>query len=704
MIPKNQKRNIAVTLVITMLVALFPAMNFAQNNVLADEITVEPSAAPTTAVTVAPTAEVTVEPSTAPTTAATAVPTAEVTVEPSAVPTAAVTVAPTAEVTVAPSLQPTGAPDLTLKERIDALAQTLDVGEPDEAYTGDINFYITFGSLPTLYALLAAYTDVDQAAQAGTEPAKGYMWYQRGATADPETLPGNITMMEEVNANQYYDASYTEKFMAYALKLYQTYPNAHFNLYCDDLRAQLEIMLFTYNQIPEEQYNVHFVSDGTGSYSTIKSYLGEWNKYAGWYETLKGEAAQGTLRAGFFDGTLMSYGYVACSAAREENVDYWLQFPELITIEGQYADYFEQLNKIKKLPNTMYAELSADQKDDFMNAVLKATGLTKQEYDQNFFPGYEEGTKYMIISGTSPNGEGSSERFETAVNNIIEYYGDSYTYLYKPHPSWPAEKVDGRAEYLQSKGITELPAQTPMECLLWAYPNVEVGGYSSSLYMSATQGQVQFFIAAGPSSLGAPLPLIYELGFYDDAVFFTPEPYQPKASIAYDNGTVQIEGNYNDSVLVAAVYQEDELVKIKAFDVAATQDGNQAVDTAEAGLGDGVTVKFMLWNNFDQMMPKAEPIAVEIPAIAVPTTQPTAVPTAQPTVEPTTQPTVVPTTEPTTQPTVVPTTEPTTQPTVAPTTVPTTQPTVMPTVVPTTQPTAVPTTVPTTVPTEVPAA
>lgn len=647
---KNHKRKVAVTLVITMLVALFPAMNFAQNSVLAEEPSNVPSAAPTT--------EATVAPSTAPT--------AEATI----VPTAAVTVMPTAEPTVAPSTNPTGTPELSLKERIDALAQTLDVGETDDAYTGDINFYITFGSLPTLYALLAAYTDVDQAVQNDTQPAKGYMWYQRGATVDPETLPENITMMEEVNANQYYDVSYTEKFMAYALKLYQTYPNAHFNLYCDDLRAQLEIMLFTYNQIPEEQYNVHFVSDGTGSYSTIKAYLESWGTYAGWYETLKNEAAQGTLRNGFFDGTLMSYGYVACSAAREENVDYWLQFPELITINGEYADYFEQLNKIKKLPNTMYAELSQEQKDNFMNAVLKATGLTKQEYDQNFFPGYAEGTKYMIISGTSPSGEGSSEQFKTAVNNIIEYYGEDYTYLYKPHPSWPASKVEGRVEYLQSKSITELPAQTPMECLLWAYPEVEVGGYSSSLYMSATEGQVQFFIAAGPSSLGNPLPAIYNLGFYDDAVFFTPAPYQPKASITYNEGIIEIQGNYTNAVLIAGVYENDILVHTELFDVEGTQDGTQTVDLTDAVFGDGVKVKFMLWNTLGKMTPKAESKSIEIPAVVVPTTEPTVEPTEEPTVEPTTQPTVVPTTEPT----VAPTTEPTAEPTIVPTVVPTQMP------------------------------
>ena len=32
----------------------------------------------------------------------------------------------------------------------------------------------------------------------------------------------------------------------------------------------------------------------------------------------------------------------------------------------------------------------------------------------------------MIISGTSPSGEGSSAAFEECVNNVMNYFGDEY--------------------------------------------------------------------------------------------------------------------------------------------------------------------------------------------------------------------------------------------------------------------------------------
>lgn len=32
----------------------------------------------------------------------------------------------------------------------------------------------------------------------------------------------------------------------------------------------------------------------------------------------------------------------------------------------------------------------------------------------------------MIISGTSPSGEGSSAAFEERVNNVMNYFGDEY--------------------------------------------------------------------------------------------------------------------------------------------------------------------------------------------------------------------------------------------------------------------------------------
>lgn len=93
------------------------------------------------------------------------------------------------------------------------------------------------------------------------------------------------------------------------------------------------------------------------------------------------------------------------------------------------------VNFIKKVHNEMYASLTEDSKKVFMNEVLSAAMGSdyskdtdfKALYDNTYFPGYADGSKkYMIISGTSPSGEGSSAAFEERVNNVMNYFGDEY--------------------------------------------------------------------------------------------------------------------------------------------------------------------------------------------------------------------------------------------------------------------------------------
>lgn len=93
------------------------------------------------------------------------------------------------------------------------------------------------------------------------------------------------------------------------------------------------------------------------------------------------------------------------------------------------------VNFVKKVHNEMYASLTEDSKKAFMNEVLSAAMESdyskdtdfKALYDNTYFPGYVDGSKkYMIISGTSPSGEGSSAAFEERVNNVMNYFGDEY--------------------------------------------------------------------------------------------------------------------------------------------------------------------------------------------------------------------------------------------------------------------------------------
>lgn len=217
----------------------------------------------------------------------------------------------------------------------------------------------------------------------------------------------------------------------------------------------------------------------------------------------------------------------------------------------------------------------------------------------------------MIISGTSTASEGGT--FETRVNALMEHFGEEYTYLYKPHPSWPASKVQGRTEYLESKGITELPAQTPMEVILIAYPQVNLGGYKSSLYMNITGEHVKFFFADKPQDLADPLPDLFQLGKYPDAVFvtsnsevkvITPEPTAEPFSVKYADGNAEVTVPENGTYCVVfASYKDGALAGVKTV----TKDFNKGTETVTPeGFNETDTdnVKVMLWDTVNSLSPK----------------------------------------------------------------------------------------------------
>ena len=74
--------------------------------------------------------------------------------------------------------------------------------------------------------------------------------------------------------------------------------------------------------------------------------------------------------------------------------------------------------------------------------------------------------------------------------------------------------------YLAEVKVETLPRRTPAELFLWLYKNVDFGGFTSSLFMSASLEQTRFFYADGPENLANPTNLLAANGAYDNAVYF----------------------------------------------------------------------------------------------------------------------------------------------------------------------------------------
>ena len=581
---------------------------------------VSPSSEPTANPSVSPSSEPTVNPSASPSSE----PTVNPSVSPSSEPTVNPSVSPSSEPTVNPSVSPSSEPsaepvtsaspeptatptaDELLEMEIQSIADNTDLGvEKDESFTGNINVYMNWGTLSPLYSLLNVWTDIDAAKEAGKDPSISYMWFERPATANEALLPDNVSIMNKIDSKYNSganNAENTKACMGYIKKVYETYPNAHYTLFTDDLRAQYEFLMMNYTGIPHDQYNVVLGTDGTATYSYIKTYLfkgttpsnveaaeanNNWGWYEYWYKEYKRRISNHNVEQSRFLATNGGASFVMWAEASQDNVEYWLQWPQLLVSDDEeMTEYLKtKMNLVEKHHNDIYASLSENSKKEFVNCVLAGAfkGVEgydvntdyKKMYDETYFPNYSTGGKYMIIAGTSVSGMGSLDAFKARVNAIKEYYGDDYTYLMKPHPNWTTAKVEaqwpGYKAFLEEAGVTELPAQTPMEVIMWIYPNAKVGGYNSSLFMSATgENQFQFLFAANSNNLSAPLPDMFKNGIFGDNVkFFNPTLQNPDPT-ASPVATVQPAASASPQAVTASASPQPVTAKASPQPVTTT--------------------------------------------------------------------------------------------------------------------------------------
>lgn len=138
------------------------------------------------------------------------------------------------------------------------------------------DFYITLGTMPTLYATLNAYTN---------QNPNTYMWFLRGNTISYEYSAEYIHYFEsqsESNADSEIDY---QEIRDKVRDIRLSNPAAKFRLFCDDLRVRFILDIFVAAGVDFEDLQVTLLSDGTGTYSlyqeiTEQSYLEQadmWN-------------------------------------------------------------------------------------------------------------------------------------------------------------------------------------------------------------------------------------------------------------------------------------------------------------------------------------------------------------------------------------------------------------------------------------------
>lgn len=450
-------------------------------------------------------------------------------------------------------------------DKTDSSTETDDKTPPsDEIDEHTYDFYITLGTMPTLYATLSAYE---------RQNPNTYMWFLRGNTISKEYSADFIHYFEtQSNTNDASTINYAvirEK----VKEIKAADPKAKFHLWCDDLRVSFIPHIFVYAGVDFEDLRVTLLSDGTGTYhnfscqtsSNYQTMKKEW-------ETILTTYKEGRENADFTplypdDDQAMRLQYHAFHVSTFDNVELWVQNPAYLQCSSKdVMDAMSDMHIVEKNPAEMYENLSDDVRAEYQkvvlaNALVGSDTLNTLEDAVAYFDAKLSGRdkELVLILGTNKK---TLEENQFYIDSTLAFYtptvlandatkviykgktyditagattvqvgdqkltiGELGVYLFfKGHPAHPAdETLQG---YFAEHGIEMLPHRTPVETLFWMY-DVKVGGYESTSFLSCYKGQTEFLYEQPTTEA---IVQMKDIGFFDGvAVFEAPKTENTEA-------------------------------------------------------------------------------------------------------------------------------------------------------------------------------
>jgi len=367
--------------------------------------------------------------------------------------------------------------------------------------------YMSRGTLATLYNSLHMLTD--------NNPS--YIWFDRRDTFNLDTMPDHVQQFLPVYSHTMEHIANQTRQLVYNIVAKNPTATIHFFV-------ESHLMLFPFyavmrNGLPTYRFYITAIGglgwDFTGGVwadnPRIHDYFGYegeavWNQHIEDFENLLEKFSEGPLSTAEYNNFEFNCRYLFV-AGLLPNFEIWLQFPEYFLLNNQITPTmqgnFIQTSMVKRQPLDLLNQLNAEMRQVFFNATLgnpvwnRANGLSLRDYLNAHF---DVEKPVMIVTGTR-----GMPDILPIIDDIIEKYGDDYVLMWKPHPIYTVYDTA-----MAERGLIVLPAQLPMEILMWAFPDAYLGGYHSTLFLGVRSTQVRFFIGA----IGNELLFLYQRGFF----------------------------------------------------------------------------------------------------------------------------------------------------------------------------------------------
>lgn len=340
----------------------------------------------------------------------------------------------------------------------------------------EYNIAVVNGSYGPLLLSLSLW-DVTKNQDGGTIPT--CIAYSRPSSYDWTKMPAGVysnPLAKNPKSGNLKKKS--EMMTKYVADLRSLNKNSKFHFYFADNYVYGILQMAAGNRIPESQYDVTLLSDGSGTAAYFdEMYSGEdassvHNTACAEWKIMKKAYADGhrvdVSSMKYQNYGLGRYAYAAVDTA--SNVKWWI---------GSTAA-FEC--KDENFKNTAIAKMDLKKMNEMLD-TLKSRGLESKfkawcHFDDSMFQvANKNHKKVMILMGGRVTREKDFAEFTKFVK---KYYGNGYEYYYKGHPATPTGRYPAKQKQLKEAGVHDLESSIPAELILYFYPDVYVSGMSNS--------------------------------------------------------------------------------------------------------------------------------------------------------------------------------------------------------------------------------
>jgi hypothetical protein len=321
-----------------------------------------------------------------------------------------------------------------------------------------VNLYITFGTIPALYAQINSFLD----------KTPSYVWVRSAGSYTPENKPDNLIYYHKFNCT---DFDYlTNKYLDIVHKINEinlSQPNVKFSVFIDNNRLH-----FFLKPLIE-----------SGIYSHVENFILI-------PETIHPEDFFDIANENYFNDTKELWDSMIFDLENNKNID------EKLLVLNNYTPWFSTNNNVKcfvqhkhvyinllngkniKYDNINLKEFDIEEKYLKLN-TLQRNILFEIEYKALF----NKNDKYLIIIGSYDFGDPllSSYLYISLIEKLLDDLNSNYEVFYKPHPLYPTTNKPELEKFLYRHNIKILPSKMPLEIILWEYKNINVSGFASSI-------------------------------------------------------------------------------------------------------------------------------------------------------------------------------------------------------------------------------